>query len=284
MTQLVIPWFTSSGYGDRMLDLISLVTYARACGYDLYLRWVDFQAMPDFPDVPEWRYQDTKLDNFLSFFKLPAGVTLKYGNAPPSPARWDDYVGFTYSPEAFFDKIASNRVSMSREKWLALAEEVKSEFGLKVPKYVPKQRYAVVHLRRTDKLRGVCDTQVVRDELAFLNQETRAAIQKAKDSGFSDFYIATDDPSSRAEYVSYIESIGGQVIQPENVHGLLSSYFDTWVMRSSSLIIASMRYSTFSLFPSVLWKIPLWTVLPDALHTTKYKYETTYYKNVQLGN
>lgn len=284
MTQLVIPWFTASGYGDRMLDLISLITYARACGHELYIRWVDFQEMPDFPNVPAWRYQDTKLSNFLSFFKLPSGVTAEYGNAPPSPARWDDYVGHTLSPIAFYEEFASKRIAISREDWMAIAEQVKSEFDLKVAKYEPERPYAIVHLRRTDKLRGVCMTQIVRDELDFLNQETCAAIQKAMDTGLTDFYIATDDPSARDEYVTFIESIGGRVIRPENVHGLLSSYFDTWMMRSSSLIIASMRYSTFSLFPSVLWKIPLWTVLPDALHTTKYKYETTYYKNVQLGN
>lgn len=285
MEQLVVNKFTLSGYGDRMLDILCLAAFARAKKMKLYIRWQDFPGMKDFTDVPAWRYQDTKLENFKGFFRFPNDVQLEYAIIPNPRHEWAEYIGGTHSPIKFYEEFAQKKgLGLSLSEWLAVVNQVKSELGFMVPRYTPERPYAVVHLRRTDKLRGVCETQIVRDELAFLNQETFAAIQKAKDSGLTDFYIATDDPSSRAEYVTYIESIGGQVIQPENVHGLLSSYFDTWMMRSSSLLIASMRYSTFSLFPSVWWDIPLWTVLPDALHTTKHKYETTYYKNVQLGN
>ncbi len=283
MEQLVITNFTLSGYGDRMLDLLCMTAFSRAIGMKLYIRWQDFPGMEDFKDVPAWRYQDTKLDNFTAFFRLPDNVQLEYAVIPYPKHEWRPYLGGTRSPTAFYEEFVAGKVQISLERWMDLVNQVKSELGFKVSRYAPERPYAIVHLRRTDKLRGVCVTQIVRDELAFLNQETFAAIQTAKDTGITDFYIATDDPSARAEYVTFIESIGCRVILPENKHGLLSSYFDTWMMRSSSLIIASMRYSTFSMFPSVWWDIPLWTVLPDALHPT-YKFKTTYYKNVQLGN
>jgi len=282
MEQLVVTHFTQSGYGDRMLDLLCLVSYSRAVGKNLYIRWQDFPGMEDFKEVPAWRYQDTKLENFTAFFRLPELTQLEYAIIPYPRHEWKPYIGGTRSPTTFYEQFVAGKVQISFERWMTIVDQVKTELGFKVSSYVPENPYAIVHLRRTDKLRGVCATQIVKDELAFLNQETFAAIQTAKDTGITDFYIATDDPSARGEYVTFIESIGGRVIQPENKHGLLSSYFDTWMMRSSSLIIASMRYSTFSLFPSLWWNIPLWTVLPDALHST-YKFKTTYYKNVQLG-
>lgn len=162
------------------------------------------------------------------------------------------------SPSRFYERFVTE---CSPDIWAKTVKQVKSELDLHVPKYVSDTPYAVVHLRRTDKLRGADDYQLHRKDLEMLNQETFAAIRS---SGFTNFYIATDDPSSRSEYVSYIESIGGHVIQPANIHNLLPSYFDTWMMRSSSFVIVSMRYSTFSLLPSLWWDVPLCTILPNA--------------------
>lgn len=284
---LTIPNFTLSGYGDRMNDLLCLISYARAKRIGLYVRWEDFPGMPDFQDIPSWRFQDTALKNFLEFFRLPDNVVLSYNHNPFPTEVCKYYLGGAKSPEVFYRDVVSKEMSLTSEEWNTIVSEVKSELGFKVSRYVPSEPYAVVHLRRTDKLRGVCETQVVKDELALLNAETFSAIRTAVKSGITQFYIATDDPTSKPEYIEYITSLGGSVIEPTNVHNLLASYYDTWMMRSSSLIIASMRYSTFSLFPSLWWNIPLWTVLDDSLH---FKYEfnhhapVTYYKNVQLDN
>jgi len=284
---LVVPIFTLSGYGDRMNDLICLSTYARVKNMKLYIQWQDFKGVGDFHDIPSWRFEDTKLSNFLNFFRLPEGVTINYSTIPHPTHVFHDYLGGTKSPRVFYNEIVSKNTNISLEKWETTLRHVKSEFGFKVKRYIPESPYAVVHLRRTDKLRGVCKTMIVKDELEFLNQETFAAIEVAKKSGISNFYIATDDPDAKNEYITFIESLGCKVINPPNIHNLLPSYFDTWMMRSSSLVIASMRYSTFSLFPCLLLDIPLWTVLPDSLYST-YEFDKnapiTYYKNVQLGN
>ncbi len=283
METLVVNNFVLSGYGDRMMDLLLLASYARARNMRLYIRWQDFPGMPDYSDIPEWRFQDTRLKNFLSFFRLPSEVQIEYTSVANTAHEWKQYIGGTTSPTVFHERYIAGWFPIGLSEWLAIVDEVKSELKLKVTRYVPERPYVTVHLRRTDKLRGVCETQIVKDELALLNQETFAAIQTAKDSGYTDFYIATDDPSARGEYIAFIESIGCRVIAPANDHKLLSSYFDTWMMKSTSIIIASMRYSTFSLFPSLWWDIPLWTVLPDSLHSV-HKFNATYYKNVQLGN
>jgi hypothetical protein len=283
METLAVNNFTLSGYGDRMLDLLCLISYARARKMKLYIRWQEFEGMHDFQDIPPWRFQDTKITNFLSFFRIPSEVQIENSVIQNPQHEWKQYIGGTRSPITFYEQFVQNYIPLSISDWLEIVDEVKSELKLKVTKYTPERPYVTVHLRRTDKLRGVCATQIVEDELVFLNKETFAAIEKAKVLGYTDFYLATDDPTSRADYVKFIESIGCRVICPINVHNLLPSYFDTWMMKSSSLLIASMRYSTFSMFPSVWWNIPLWTVLPDSLHSV-YKFDTTYYKNVQFGN
>lgn len=285
-TTLVVPNYTLSGYGDRMIDLLCLTAYARVKHKKLYIRWEDYPGMPEYKDIPAWRFQDTKLDNFLKFFRLPDQVQVDYTIVQHPVHTFRGYLGGIKSPAVFYDEIVSKEHPISVDQWNAIIDQVKSELGFKVLQYKPKKPYAVVHVRRTDKLRGCDEGQMVPNELPFLNQETFSAIQTARDTGITDFYIATDDPSSRNEYVTMIESLGCQVIEPLNVHSLLPSYYDTWIMKSSSLIIASMRYSTFSLFPSLWWEIPLWTVLPDALHF-KHRFELNapvqYYKNVQLG-
>ena len=283
---IVIEDFTLSGYGDRMIDLLCWASYAKLKNKKLYIRWQDYPGMSDYTDIPTWRFEDTRLTNFLSFFRLPEHVTLSYDILRNPLHVKKQYLGGTTSPQCFYDKFISK--SIPRETWDTTVYETMTEFGFKIPKYVHEQPYAVVHLRRTDKLRGnVCSTMIDVKELDTLNSETKKAILVAKENGITHFYIATDYPPARDEYETFLLENGCVVIHPENIHTLLPSYYDTWIMRSSSLIIVSMRYSTFSLFPSLLWKVPLWTVLNDRFYENllfdKHA-PITYYKNLQLGN
>jgi len=286
--EIAINSFTLSGYGDRMLDLLCMISYARIKGKTLYIRWQDFPGMEDYNDIPSWRFEDTKLSNFLNFFNLPTGVTLDYPLVQSAGYVENNYLGGMYSPRKFYDWIITREnPQLSRDLWDKTVNEVRSELRFKVSDYVPETPYVVIHLRRTDKLRGVCGTQIVQAELQDLNEKTKEAIVKSIELGYTDFYIATDDPSSKEEYIEFLHQHGCTVITPPNVHSLLSSYYDTWMMKSSSLIIASMRYSTFSLFPALWWEIPLWTVFPDSQHFEHlFNLSTSiqYYKNVQLGN
>lgn len=261
MDLLVVPSFTKSGYGDRMNDLLCLISFARINNKRLHVCWEDYE-MPNHNDVPTWRLQDTQLEHFRRFFKLPSDVTLSYTFPSKVVDTFRHYIGGTLSPSRFYDKFVKN---CSRDVWNQTVSQVKSELGFHVSTYEPDAPYAVIHLRRTDKLRGTDEYQLARRDVKELNQRTFEAIRASE---FTSFYIATDDPSSRDEYVTFIESLGRRVIQPPNVHDLLPSYFDTWMMRSSSLVIVSMKYSTFSLLPSLWWNIPLWTVLPDASYVS----------------
>lgn len=262
---IVVKNFTESGYGDRILDLFVLSIYAHSKQKNIIIHWKEFSGMSEYTDIPSWRFKDTKLENITSFFKFPDYVKI-VSNIPSidNPEYFNEYIGGTTSPAAFLDRIMNN--SILNQQYNNIVKEVKTHFGFKVSKYNHIQPYVSIHLRRTDKLRGVCDTQIMKNDLDFLNQETKYAIEKAIEKGFCNFFIASDDPSSKQEFIDFITSRNCNIIQPENNHNLIESYYDTWVISSSSLIIPSMKYSTFSLFPALLFDIPLWYVLENCLY------------------
>jgi len=269
MNTIIVNNFTQSGNGDRMIDVLLLAVMCKARNSKLYIRWQDFKNPGDCdPDMhPPWRFEDTKLKNVHSFFKFPSFVTIAYDVISYPKIEFTKYLGGTISPYEFRKQYMAD---VSESDFNRVMLDVKKDFGLKVDKFQPEVPYVAVHLRRTDKLRGVCDTMISRDRLEELNQHTRAAIQKAVDIGYTSFYVASDDPESKHEFVEYIHSIGCSTIQPENIHELLESYYDIWMISSSSLIIPSMRFSTFSLFPALFFDIPIWSVNTDMYERTNF--------------
>jgi hypothetical protein len=268
---IAVPNFCKSGFGDRMIDLFALSVYSRIVGDDLRIHWIPFEGMPGI-EVPSWRYQDTLLENFLSFFKLPSSIKLEL---TPSELEntFPNYLGGLTSPQTFYEKFLENNVSL--ERYNTVVEEVRKEFGFHVPDYVPETPYIFLHLRRTDKLRGVCETQInldPEDTLAHLDAKTKGRIEEAKAKGHTHFYIASDSPETKREYKKFVESLGLTVIQPENTYNLLESYFDSWMMKSASFIMVSTKYSTYSLSTALIYNKPLLNVLSETVYR-KYKFE-----------
>jgi hypothetical protein len=264
-SNIYVPNFSESGYGDRVLDLLVLSIYSYSKQKNMTIYWKEFQGMEDYADIPSWRFKDTKLENIQSFFVFPDYITLKSTPiAEDKSETFDKYIGGTTSPHEFLSKYMNN--SISTEGYNDIIKNVKSHFGFKIPKYVHSVPYVAIHLRRTDKMRGVCETQIVKSQLEFLNNETKNAIERAISKGFFNFFIASDDESSKQEFIDFIQSKNCNIFQPKNIHNLLESYYDTWILSSSSLIIPSMRYSTFSLFPALLFDVPLWYVLEECLY------------------
>ena len=69
--------FCQSGFGDRLIDIFVFSIFSKVMKDTVRINWVPFQGMKDFQDVPKWRFTDTLLPNFLSFFKLPDSVYFK---------------------------------------------------------------------------------------------------------------------------------------------------------------------------------------------------------------
>lgn len=273
---MFVPNFTLSGYGDRMIDLFLLSILSSIYKEPVDIVWEEFNYNAHKQTTPEWRSKDTNLKTFLSFFKLPVSLRL-YPYHPRRPYANEivitRYFGGTISPYAFLNKIQMPNVQI---------EDLKKEFSLQVPLYTPPTPYAVLHLRRSDKVRqtNTDEGMIHQSELDFLDQETKVAIRTC---GFRTFYIASDEINCKKEYTDFLISQGYEVLEPPNIHNLLPSYFDTWMMFSSSLIVVSMRYSNFSLFPALFRNIPLYTVLPpDRYYDIGFQHHVniTYYKDI----
>lgn len=252
---MLVPCFTASGYGDRMIDLFLFSIISEIYNESVDIVWKSYEG--NGIEVPSWRFLDTELDNFLSMFKLPE--TLQLHKSPVfSRHMFNEYFGGCVSPYRLYSRMNFN---ISEEMYNKLIDHLKSQFSLHIPLYNQESPYTVLHLRRSDKVRSnhTDEFMIHNSELEHLDNETKLAIQSSE---YKTFYIASDDPLCKQDYIQYIRSLGYTVIEPENQYNLLSSYFDTWMMFSSSCILVSMRYSNFSLFPALFKNIPLVTVLP----------------------
>jgi hypothetical protein len=267
---IYIDNFCISGYGDRLLDLFILSILGKLTKNNIIINWIPFskdEVIRDY-NAPNWRWKDTLIENITSFFKLPSYIrlsnlnSLDKTNEIPLPYIYKIPMGGTLSPYSFYDSCLKDILAYDNYK--LLVEDTKKEFGLNIPDYKFDSPYITLHLRRTDKLRGVCITQIntnTEDTLENLDNKTREKILDAKNKGYKHFYIASDSSTTKEEYKKYIKALGLIVIEPTNPYNLLESYFDTWIMKSSSLIMVSIKYSTYSLSCALIFNVPLINVL-----------------------
>jgi len=264
LNEININNFVSSGYGDRMLGLFLISILSKLKNKNINIKWIEFKKPHHTKDFPHWRYKDTNLENFISFFKLPSTISLKYELDPIHLHCTKDLFTIPCSPASFYDKFKLQDL-VSQQEYNSIINTVKSEFGFNVSKFSYNEPYVTIHLRRTDKLCVNDEYSIDCSELE-LNNETKRAIRKAIDKKYTTFYLSSDDPSCKQEFIDFIINNNGKVIKPENIHNLIESYYDTWVMSSSSIIIPSINYSSFSLFPVLLFDIEMWTVLESSTY------------------
>lgn len=257
-----IPNFATSGYGDRILGLFFMAILSKIKKKNINIKWVDYKKPLQHSEyIKDWRYKDTILKNFLSFFKLPSIISLNYELDPEKEVfRLNKYdtMGGSLSPFLAYTKYKLDEV-ISYDEYTNIVKSVKSEFGFNVSKFSCNEPYVTIHLRRTDKLYLDDEFPIDCSELE-LNNETKRAIQKAIDKGYTTFFLSSDEPSTKQEFIDFIISNNGKIIKPINIHNLIESYYDTWVMSSSTIIIPSVKYSSFSVFPCLLFDIEMWTV------------------------
>lgn len=246
--RLYVPNTARSGLGDRMLDLLVYATIGAIRNADVYVQWHRYDLKASDPN---WRALDTRTSRIKSFFKLPSWVHLVEAPPPEPYEVWPRFIGGVIPPHEFCKQQGAEFI------------DVRSSFGMKIPSYLSDVPYTVVHLRRTDKLRGFDMYMIDSKELPQLDQLTQEAIQKYSDKTV---YVASDDASAKVAYETWLRDNGYTVIQPPNTHSLLPSYFDLWMMWSASRILVSMKYTTFSLLPALLQNIPIHPVLGTELY------------------
>jgi hypothetical protein len=259
-----INTFSRSGYGDRILDLFSLSILTKVENTTSKIKWTPVQKVSEYS--PSWCLLDTHIESFISFFRLPSYIELVSDNTYEEK-QFNNHLGGIMSPSVFYDKYLKNTISY--ESFTEIANTVKKDFGIKVDDYIHNKPYVTVHLRRTDKLTGNCIHGInlsSDDTLDILDKKTFESIKIAKEKGYTDFYLASDSLETKTFYTNKLNEMGLTVIQPLNTYNLIESYYDTWIMKSSSLIIVSTKYSTYSLFVALIFDIPLHNPLGHTLY------------------
>jgi len=261
---LIVTNFCKSGLGDRLLDIFVLSIYAKLEKRDLIIKWEDFNDNDELK--PKWRYEDTKLENIVQFFKLPGFIKLQYNDPIINSAdiQFDKYLGGEYSPYKFYNCFLKDKFSIN------LFEEtlhnIKNEYDINQKLNFSNELLCTVHLRRTDKLRGNHFASISESDLEELDYNTIKAIIKAKELGFKYFYLSSDCLETKNRYSKILADLSLEQINPKNNNNIIESYFDYMIMNSSSLLIVSMKYSTFSLSNALLFNKIIWTTIGTTVY------------------
>lgn len=125
----------------------------------------------------------------------------------------------------------------------------------KVRKVLPKPRsYCVIHIRGTDKLVGDDSdaTTMSMDKFNFIRSKCLEYIKKNHDETW---YICTDDSNLKEAFKQ--ECPEGTKFIDIDYKGLDESIVDFFAMANAKKVVQCTKYSTFSMFASVVGGIPL---------------------------
>lgn len=254
---------SKSGLGDRFLDILIMLTYAKVQNRDLKMQYPEQPfTFTEFEKTrPIYRFEDYKLENIHKYMKLPQSLHIMKSSiqCESRDITFSEYLGGRYSP---FDIYNSYRPNISIynfiSTYLSLASEISFNFNYDLKKYGP---YITVHLRRTDKVWDHCGNDhhgIKTNEVNDLNTRTCLVIDELISRGYKSIYFCGDDESVINEYIAkykdQLNIINEDIIIDDEVQKV---YFDLYMLSNSKLIILSQRHSSFSLFASMIKQTPL---------------------------
>jgi hypothetical protein len=268
---------SKSGLGDRFLDILIMLTYAKVQNRDLKMHYPEQPfTFTEFEKTrPIYRLEDYKLENIHKYMKLPQSLHIMNSSiqCESGDTTFSEYIGGRYSP---FDIYNSYRPDISIYNfisiYLSLASEISFNFDYDLKKYGP---YITVHLRRTDKVWDHCGNDhhgIKTNEVNDLNTRTCIVIDELISRGYKSIYFCGDDESVVNEYIAkykdQLNIINEDIIIDDEVKKV---YFDLYMLSNSKFIVLSQRHSSFSLFASMIKQTPLiYLYHGDILETASY--------------
>jgi hypothetical protein len=261
---IIAQYFPESGLGDRLMCLYIYSIFGRVYNTNVKIFWPQLSEYG--VSLASYSVVDTKLSSVLSVFKFPeyleildeaCTITLTNNDMILKPIT-----GFNTSVNNLYTAFFKDIIPYSQFQEAVIS--VQKNFKFNVPDYKSNIPYVSVHLRRTDKLRGNDIYDISLNFLDELDKYTKNAILKAKEKGYKYFFLASDDKNTIEQYKQFLLENDLISIKPHNEYNLYDSYYDLWAMKSSALVIQSMKFSTFSLLLPVIWNVPMWTVLVDS--------------------
>lgn len=243
---------TSSGLGDRLVDILTMLAYARCYGAILHMEWVKFPYRAGLDT--EHRQTDILLSNVVQYINFPPGIV--FDDDTHCDRTFNDYVGGGHNLLGFWQDQLKDTCSF--DTFDAHVTRVGSEFSFcqAITEFLATipAKFVSIHIRRGDKVRDEEPDHafIHRRELERLDNLTYRAIDYAIRRGFKTFFFCGDEDEKKRPFVDYAHSKGIETFSIPSMDKWQATYFDIAVMTKSELNIASQRYSTFSRFPSLI--------------------------------
>jgi hypothetical protein len=248
---------TRSGLGDRLIDIVHLLAYARVKGHGLYVAWPEFQAKAI--DVAH-RREDILLGNVQRHIQWPRDLQMfieRFACPPFDAEQFNEGIGG--DPDGFHEKHLGEVCSAGMYR-VAVAS-VLADIGFcgpitEVLATLPP-KFVSLHIRRGDKVRGEKDgtadgTFINHAGLAELDRLTYDAIDQCIAFGFDTYFLCGDEDEKLKPFEDYLVAKDKWLVQLPRWEKWRETYLDLAVMSKSKVVITSNKYSAYSRLGAML--------------------------------
>lgn len=244
---------TESGLGDRLLNVIFMLTVCRKINSPLYLEWKRYGLKSI---DAQFRAQDILLENILSKLTFPNDLHIVNPGKIPSSGLICNKYGSSVNTCEFYSGYANEFFKSLQEfqqNVLNVAKNIQFKNKINTP-----TNLVTIHIRRTDKVRprdsGLDGFMIACDELEELNNITINYIKDLSKT-YKHYYIAGDDPKSTEWFKQHIIDQGLFLYTPpltQQQEQWEQTYTDLQIMANSKVILQSQKNSSFSRLASYI--------------------------------
>lgn len=219
---------TISGLGDRLIDLCSVMT--------------DY---PNFFIIMIWnKHRDLERSSYdTNNIKIQNGIIIN------NNCVYDDNYKYVKTKN---NLAGTSLPSLDKiELFRNMAKRIQPSKD--VENVLPNKEYICIHIRCTDKIANTDDPIYTNYE--FLHNAKQKCINFIKKHPYENYFICTDDQNIKSEFLKEL-NMDINLINI-NYGNLDKAIVDFFAISRSKLVIQMCRYSTFSMFASIVGGIPL---------------------------
>ena len=263
-----------SGIGDRLLDIILVLTYANYLDYNkIYLFWkVDNNDMIGDKSYysklrrkkTPFRGVDYLLNNLQNYLILPSSINFKKIDEleklknDKNNYNFNEYLGLRYTLYSFMNHYNIE----NQEKFKKLYFENFNKIQFKnipneIINYFKNNDVITVHLRRGDKvdINDDANLGIKISDLDNLNNLTLKNIKLLQNKGFKYFNFVSDEKNTIDYFINILKNdLNCKYFKGNEIS---QTYYDLYSMAHSKKILLSQAYSSFSTFASMINQIEL---------------------------
>jgi len=241
---------TQSGIGDRLIDVILVLSLARLAKSHLYMVWPEPTQNEQINSKTPHRLVDVKVENISRYINLPSDLTIG-DTTTPTTDRFEAGVGGDGNFHNFYVHYVPKEHSFYAfiQACKSTARDIQPCAEIEAWMHTLPNHYAAFHIRRGDKVRSgkSCFDFVSDQDVNRLDEITRAQIDICAAYGIQDYFICGDEDHLTQPFKDYVSKTKGcNVITVPCVEKHVQTFYDLFGISFSSVVYVSTRYSSFS--------------------------------------